>query len=98
MNRIEREKMVRAMEFIARNVNDEELLLNRWLMCGVADGDIEYGDLNCSDDFDESYIEDDNFYNLMTCFLRTMVGAWKDGGLYCDGVVSADKTDFTGYR
>ena len=98
MNRVEREKMVRAMEFIARQVNDEELLYNRWLMYGVADEDIEYGDLNCSDNFDESYLEDDAFYNLMTCFLRTMVGAWKDGGLCCDDVVSADKTDFTGYR
>lgn len=94
MNRIEREKMVRAMEFIARQVNDEELLYNKWLMCGVADGDIEYGDLSCSDDFDEFYIEDEHFRNLMTDFLQVMVGAWKSGGLYCDGVVSLDKSDF----
>lgn len=97
MNRIEREKMVRAMEFIVRNVNDEEVF-EYWLLDGVADGDIEYGDLNCSDNFDNWYIEDEHFRNLMTDFLQCMVGAWKSGGLYCDGVVSADKTDFTGHR
>ncbi|MBO7734033.1 MAG: hypothetical protein J6S67_15830 [Methanobrevibacter sp.] len=93
MNRIEREKMVRAMEFIARQVNDEEVF-EYWLMDGVADGDIEYGDLNCSDNFDEFYIEDEHFRNLMTDFLQLMVGAWKSGGLYCDRVVSLEKSDF----
>lgn len=94
MNRIEREKMVRAMEFIARQINNEEVF-EYWLMEDVADGDIDYGDLNCSDNFDEWYIEDEHFRDIMTDFLKIMVGAWKDGGLYCDGVVSADKTDFT---
>lgn len=98
MNKIEREKMVLAMEFIARQVNDEEVFYNKWCTCGVADGDIPYGTWEWSEDL-EYYIEDDDaFYNLMTCFLRTMVGAWKSGGLYCDGIVSADKTDFDGYR
>ena len=93
MNRVEREKMVRAMEMIARNVNDEELL-ESWLTVGVADGDIPYGKLELSEDFDEYYIDDTNFKNLMSVFLRTMHYAWKDGGLYCDGVVSCDKTDY----
>lgn len=93
MNRIEREKMVRAMEFIARNVNDEEIF-EYWLREGVADGDIEYGDLNCSDNFDEWYIDDEHFKNLMTDFLRIMACAWKSGGLYCDDIVSWDKKDY----
>lgn len=97
MNRIEREKMVKAMEFIARQCNNENVFEN-WLICGVADGDIPYGQLELSEDFDDYYIDDDTFYNLMTCFLRTMVRAWKSGGLYCDGVTSADKTDFADYR
>lgn len=45
MNRIERIKMVKAMEFIARQVNDENVF-ERWLIGGVSDGDIEYGELD----------------------------------------------------
>ena len=45
MNTIARIKMLKAMEFIARNIN-EETILNRWLSLGIADGDIEYGDLS----------------------------------------------------
>lgn len=93
MNRIEREKMVRAMEMIIRNVNDEELL-ESWLMVGVADGDIPYGQLELSEDFDEGYIDNTNFKNLMSVFLKTMHYAWEDGGLYCDRIVSCDKTDY----
>ena len=41
----ERVKMVKAMEFICRQINDEDVFMG-WLMNGVADGDIEYGDLS----------------------------------------------------
>ena len=44
MNKAERIKMVKAMEYIARNLNNEHIFY-RWLMTGVADGDIAYGDL-----------------------------------------------------
>ena len=37
----ERIKMIKAMEYIARQINDEDVL-GRWLVCGVADGDIDY--------------------------------------------------------
>ena len=37
MNTNERIKMLKAMEFIARNVNNESFL-NGWLALGVADG------------------------------------------------------------
>lgn len=90
MNTNERIKMLKAMEFIARNVNNESFL-NGWLALGVADGDIEYGDLSVGpDDADELgyYMEDGPFADLMDTFLRCMAHARRDGGLYCDGVVS----------
>lgn len=86
MNKEERIKMVKAMEFIARQINDE-MVFDGWLMNGVGDGDIEYGDLSADDDdFDEYYIEDKHFSELMGCFLRRMASARKSGGLYCDGI------------
>ena len=56
MKALERAKMVSAMEFIARQVNDEEVF-EGWLMCGVADGDIEYGQLGDPDDL-EYYLDE----------------------------------------
>ena len=57
---------------------------------GVADGDIEYGDLTTYAALDavDWYIEDLHFSDLMEIFLRCMKAAKKSGGLYCDGVVS----------
>lgn len=90
MNTVERIKMVKAMEFIARQVNDEDIF-GAWLTLGVADEDIKYGDLEVRDDDAEDleyYIEDDEFGDLMDTFLFVMKKAWKSGGLYCDKVVS----------
>ena len=95
MDKVTRIKMVKAMEFIARNINDEEVFMG-WLYSGVADGDLEYGDLEFKDeDFDNLgyYIEDENFRHLMSLFLRLMRRAYKSGGLYCDRVVSEDESD-----
>lgn len=95
MRKAERIKMVKAMEYICRQINDEDVF-EGWLIAGVADGDIEYGDLSVDDDFAEDngyysyYIEDSNFSELMGCFLRRMAGAKRSGGLYCDGVLSSD--------
>ncbi len=88
MNIKERQKMVACMEFICRQINDEEVFMP-WLSVGVADGDIEYGDLN-PDSVDEYYTEDSVFRDLMGSFLWRMTGAKKSGGLYCDGIVSPD--------
>ena len=93
MNYDERIKLVKAMEYIARQINDEEVFLG-WIELGVADGDIKYGDLSADDpDCDRNgyydwYIEDDNFAELMGHFIRMMSLANKSGGLYCDNVVS----------
>lgn len=89
-NPAERIQMVKAMEFLARQVNDEEVF-EGWLLNGVADGDIEYGDLRIGfQDAEELsyYIEDEEFAELMALFLRIMRRAEKSGGLYCDDVVS----------
>lgn len=95
-NNIDRVKMVKAMEFICRQINNEDIFM-RWLYAGVADGDIEYGDMEYNPDFDDYYIkvgvifhiEDGEFADLMKLFLRLMKQAYNDGGLYCGGVVSA---------
>jgi len=82
--------MVKAMEFIARQINDE-LIFDSWLTGGVADGDIEYGDMwphAGDEELLNYYLEDENFKDLMQNFLGCMGLAKKSGGLYCDGVVS----------
>lgn len=96
MDRIERMKMVKAMEYIARQINDEAVF-DGWLTLGVADGDIPYGDLTTeADDLKEDnaywYTEDDTFKELMFHFLRKMRQAGNSGGLYCDKVVSGEVT------
>ena len=80
MNIAERKKLVLAMEYLARQINDEDVFMG-WLMGGVADGDLSYGEWNV-DAVDEYYIEDDNFRDLMDCFLRRMYCAARSGGLY----------------
>ena len=82
----ERTTVVRAMETIARCINDE-MIFDSWLMVGVADGDITE---DTEDEDLEYYCEDDNFAELMDLFLRLMTRAKKSGGLYCDGVVSKE--------
>ena len=83
--------MVKAMEYIARQINNEEVFCDFWLTSGVADGDIEYGDLKVTKEDEEYldyYIQDEEFSDLMRLFLKTMRFAYKDGGLFCDKVVS----------
>ena len=96
MNKIERMKMVKAMEFIAGQINDEDIFMG-WLYSGVADGDIQYGDLDITMDDEENlscYIEDEkDFSDLMTTFLRLMAKTWKSGGLWCNGVLSQTKNE-----
>lgn len=87
----ERKKMILAMEFICRHINDENVM-EGWLMCGVPDGDVPYGcfDIATIND-DDTLIEDENFKELMECFLRRMEGAAESGGLYCGNVVTSER-------
>lgn len=92
---VERVHMVQAMEYIMRNVNDETIF-DSWLMLGVADGDIEYGDFTVpqagyvGEDI-LYYCADDTFAELMELFLKCMKRAAKSGGLYCGGVTNHEK-------
>lgn len=83
-NTKKRLEVVRAMETLARCINDEDIF-ESWLMVGVADGDIQE---DTPDEYLEYYAEDKNFSELMDLFLRLMSRAKEDGGLYCDGIVS----------
>ena len=90
MDTTKRIKMVKAMEFITRQINDEGVF-EGWMIGGVADGDIKYGDLEVRDEDREDlavYIEDESFADLMHTFLYLMKNASRSGGLCCDGVVS----------
>lgn len=84
-------KMVKAMEFIARQLNDE-YIYESWAIFGVGDGDIDYADLACDEEAEfenfKYYIKDKEFSDLMELFIHLMARAKKSGGLYCDGVVS----------
>ena len=85
--------MVKAMEFIARQINDEDVCAY-WLLNGVADGDIGYGDMDVTEEDYEKcdyYIEDDVFADLMHTFLGLMKSASRYGGLYCDGVIDKER-------
>ena len=84
MNKKARCEIVRAMELLARAINDEDIF-EAWLIDGVADGDIDDG---TTDEELDWYIEDENFADLMETFLHVMAKARKSGGLYADRVVS----------
>lgn len=84
----ERKKMVLAMEYIAQQVNDEDVIMS-WLLAGVPDGDIPYGSFDISD-VDDYWLEDDAFQDLMDVFLRLMSYAKESGGLYCNGIVTTE--------
>jgi hypothetical protein len=87
MNAKNRIEVVRAMETLARAVNDERVF-EHWLMLGVADGDI---DETTEDEELEYYIEDQTFAELMETFLSVMNKAKKSGGLYVDGIISKEE-------
>ena len=84
----ERAKTVMAMERLARCINDETIMMS-WFTVGVADGDINK-DTTLQDIIDYGYCEDGVFKDLMTLFLKLMRRAGTSGGLYEDGIVSAE--------
>lgn len=83
--RNKRVEMVRAMELIARAVNDENVFMV-WLGSGIADGDIKAD--TTDDEIEEWYTEDERFADLMDTFLVLMSRANMSGGLYVDGIIS----------
>lgn len=92
MNLKERATMVRAMETVMRNLNDEEVF-EGWLMDGVADGDI---DEKTTDEDLEWYCKDESFASLMDTFCWVMKNALKtypeeQAVFYCDKIVSRNQ-------
>jgi len=87
MNIKARADMVRAMDLIARSINDEEIMMT-WLTYGVADGDIKED--TTDEDLEHYYEDDEDFADLMDTFLYLMHRAMKDG-LYVDKVLSNPK-------
>lgn len=87
-----RKKMILAMEFICRQINDEEIL-ESWLRCGVPDGSIKYGEFDPQviSSEDSMVADNESFKDLMIWFLRCMSAAEREGGLYCDGIKTGDK-------
>lgn len=77
-----RAEMVKAMETIARSINDEEVFMG-WLMCGVADGDIT-SETTLEEIVEMGYTDDGTIVDLMDCFLRCMKAAYQSGGIWCD--------------
>lgn len=88
-NNKERIEVIRAMEILARAVNDEDIFY-QWLVNGIADGDIT--DSTSDDDLDY-YADDTEFAGLMDTFLKMMSEARKEGGLYVDGIISKPYED-----
>ena len=77
-------QMVRAMELLARSINNEKIF-RHWLITGVADGDINE---NTKDSELEEYTYDEDFAELMETFVDMMYAAKKHGGIYFDGISS----------
>lgn len=93
----ERAEMLVAMDLIARSINDEDITINRWLVGGVADGDIDYDGL-CDHESnvtnlmgDDWYMDDKHFADIIDCFMHCVSLARADGGLYCNGVVAGER-------
>lgn len=92
-NKLERLQLVKCMEYIVRNLNDENIF-ESWLYSGVADGDIHYGSVAITPEDEEDldyYIQDEEFADLISLFLRLMTRARKSGGLYCGGVCAGER-------
>lgn len=92
MNPVKRIKMVKAMDYVARNINDVDVV-EEWQVGGVESGDIKFGDLDVGvgdADYLMEYIEDEKFRLIMREFIYVIWRAANTGGLYCDDVCSKD--------
>ena len=93
MNGKTRAEMVKAMDVIARSLNDDDMSFV-WLMGGVADCDI-MRETTLDEIIELGYCEDKTFKDLMSLFLRLMYRAYiTDTGLYTDRIVSKTKKDY----
>lgn len=72
--RFQRGMNVIAMDRLARELIDEDLF-ESWLICGVADGDID----KCTawDDIDECYLSNENYNQLCELFKELFYAQFK---------------------
>lgn len=89
ISEIERARTVKAMETLARCINDENIL-DSWLMYGVADGDIS-NDTTIAEIVGMGYANEKAFSELVECFLRCMSRVRESGGLYCGKVCAGEE-------
>lgn len=83
-NEQERYAIIRAMDMLARQTNNEAAL-EMWFSQGISDGDI---DTETPDEMLNDYIDDDKFRDVLDTFLCVMSESYKQGGLSVDGVKS----------
>ena len=83
-NENERYVAIRAMDMLARQINNEAAL-EMWFAQGISDGDI---DLETPDEMLADYIGDEKFRDVLDTFLCVMSESYKQGGLSVDGVNS----------
>ena len=76
-NVAKRIELIKAMDIIARRINDEGILIGDWFVGGVPDGLVKEGDEAITD-----HTDDESLKNFMDCFMRCMVRASKSGGLF----------------
>ena len=76
-NVAKRIELIKAMDMIARCINDEDILVDGWLAGGVPDGLVEEGYEAIA-----GFTFDENMKDFMDCFMRCMVRASKSGGLF----------------
>lgn len=98
----ERRRAVLAMDYLARQVNDETDI-SIWLEKGAPDGSVPYGELDPERvDYLDELTDPETFAELLDAFTETMSGARKHGGLSCGGVaggkMSADERREAGTR
>lgn len=84
-----RARLVKAMELLARAVNDEDVF-ELWLQDGVADGDIT--DKTTPEEVAQmGYCDDAHFRAILSTFASLMRLATMDtarGAFYADGIIS----------
>lgn len=83
-NKNERYAIIRAMDMLARQTNNETAL-EMWFEQGISDGDI---DAETPDEILNDYISNEKFADVLDTFLCVMSESYKQGGLSVDGVNS----------
>lgn len=81
-NKKERIQAIRAMDFLARSINNENIL-EAWLANGIPDGEITD---DTKDEELEWLIDDESLDEITEKFCACMARAKFNGGLFIDGV------------